>query len=55
MNIFPTVKFRKNETIFWTNSLYEKETIVAFLLTINSPHKAEMEYHGKLGNTLGRI
>ena len=29
--------------------------MAALPLTINALHKAEMEYHGKFGHTLGRI
>ena len=29
--------------------------MAALPLTVNAPHKAEMEYHGKFGYTLGRM
>ena len=33
----------------------KKELNAALPLTVNAFHKTEMEYHGKLGHTLGRI
>ena len=33
----------------------KKELMDAIPLTINALHKAEIEYHGKFGHTLGRI
>ena len=40
---------------FWTYSTYEKEIMAAISLTGNALYKAKMEYHGKVGYTLGRI
>ena len=31
------------------------ELMAAIPLTVNALHKAEIEYHGKFGHTLGRI
>ena len=52
---FPTGNFRKVDTPFWTNSSYKKELLTALILTGHALQKAEMEYHGKFGHTLGRI
>ena len=52
---FPTGKFRNVDTPFRTDSSYEKELLAALPLTEHALHKAEMEYHGKFGHTLGRI
>ena len=51
----PTGKFRNVDTPFWTDSSYEKELLAALTLTGHALQKAEMEYHGKFGHTLGRI
>ena len=51
----PTGKFRKADTNFRTDSIYEKELMNALSLTVYALHKAEMEYHGKFGHTIGRI
>ena len=51
----PTRKFREVDTTFSTEYTHEKELMVALPLTGNSPHKVEMEYHGKIGHALGRI
>ena len=51
----PTGKLRKVDTTFRTDSEYEKELISALPLTGHSLHKAEMEYQGKFGHTLGKI
>ena len=51
----PAGKFRKFDTPFWTDSAYEKELLAALPLTGHVLHKAEMEYHGKFGHTIGRI
>ena len=51
----PAGKFRKVNTPLKTGSTYKKEPMDALPLTGNSLHKAEMEYHGKFGHTLGRI
>ena len=48
-------KSRKVDTHFRTDSTYENKLIDALLLSVNSLHKVEMEYHGKFGHTLGRI
>ena len=52
---FPTGKFRNVDTPFWIDSSYEKELLDALPLKGHALQKAEMEYHGKFGNTLGRI
>ena len=52
---FPTGKFRNVDTPFQTDSSHEKELLAALPLTGNALHKAEMEYHGKFGHTIGRI
>ena len=52
---FPTGKFRNFDTHFWTDSSYEKELLADLQLTGHALQKAEMEYHGKCGHTLGRI
>ena len=52
---FPTGEFRNLHTTFRTDSSYEKELLAALPLTRHALHKAEMEYHGKFGHTLGRI
>ena len=52
---FPTGKFRNFDTPFWTDSSYGKELLAALPLTRHALHRAEMEYHGKFGHTLGRI
>ena len=39
---FPTVKSRKVDTPFSTDSTYENEIMDASLLTVNALHKAEM-------------
>ena len=51
----PTIKFRKFDTTFSTESTYEKELLAALPLTGHDLHKSEMEYHGKFGYTLGKI
>ena len=40
---FPTGKFRKFDTLFWTDSSYEKELLAALQLIGHAPHKAKME------------
>ena len=50
-----TGKFRKVYSYFWTDSKYEKKLMATVALEVNSLQKAGMEYHGKLGQTLGRI
>ena len=52
---FTTGKFRNVDTPFRTDSSYKKELLAALPLTGHILHKAEMEYHGKFGHTLGRI
>ena len=52
---FPTRNFRNIDTTFQTDSSYEKELLAALPLIGNALHKAEMEYHGKFGHTIGRI
>ena len=51
----PTVKFRKFDTPFQTDSAYEKELLAAIPLTGYAINKAETEYHGKFGHNIGRI
>ena len=51
----PTGKFRKVDTPFRKEFTHEKELTAVLALTGNVLHKAEMEYHGKLGHTIGRI
>ena len=51
----PTGNFRKVDTLFRTEYAYEKELMAALPLTGHAPHKAEMEYRGKFGRTLGSI
>ena len=41
---FSTGKFRNVDTMFWTDSSYEKELLAALPLTGHSLHNAEMEY-----------
>ena len=50
---FPTRKFRKVDTTFWTESAYKKEIMDSLPSTGNFLRKAEMEYPGKFGNILG--
>ena len=50
-----TVKYKKVDTNFSSYYTYEKELMDALPLTGNALHKAEMEYNGKLGHTIGRI
>ena len=50
---FPTGKFRKVDPHFRTYSKYKKELMAALPLTGNHLHKAEMEYDGKFGHTIG--
>ena len=52
---FPTGKFRNVDTPFRTDSSYEKELLADLPLTGHALQKAEMEYHGNFGHTLGRI
>ena len=52
---FPTGKFINADTPFRTDSSYGKELLDAIPLTGHALQKAEMEYHGKFGHTLGRI
>ena len=52
---FPNGKFRNVDTPFQTDSSYEKELLAALPLTLHALQKADMEYHGKFGHTLGRI
>ena len=52
---FPTGKCIKFDTPFRPGSKYENLLMAALPLTVNSLHKSEMEYHGKIGHTLGRI
>ena len=52
---FPTVKFRRADKSFRTESAYEKELMAALPLTGHALHTTEMEYHGKFVHTLGRI
>ena len=52
---FPTGKFRNFDTPFRKDSTYEKEIMYELTLTVNSLHKAEMEYHGKFGHAIRRI
>ena len=52
---FPNGNFRKLDTPFRIGFSYEKESLVALPLTGPALHKAEMEYHGNFGHTLGRI
>ena len=52
---FPTGKFRKVDTHFRSDSTYKKEPMDLLPLTGNTLHKAEIEYQGKFGHTLGRI
>ena len=53
--MFSNWNFRRVDTPFRTDSTYEKEIMDALPLTVNTLHKAEMEYHGKFGHNLGRI
>ena len=50
-----TGKFRKSDTPFWTDSAKEKELLAALPLTGRALHKAEMEYRGTFGHTIGSI
>ena len=50
-----TRSFRKIDTLFRTDSTYEKEIMAAHPLTGNDICKAEMEYYGNFGNNLGQI
>ena len=50
-----TGKFRKVDTPFRTDSSYKKELISALPLTGHALHRAEMDFHGEFGHTLGRI
>ena len=43
------------DTPFWEDSTHKKDLMAAVPLTVNSLHKSEMKYHGKFGNTIGRI
>ena len=52
---FPTGNFINVHTHFSTDSTYENELMATLPLTVNALHKAEMEYHGKFGHTLGII
>ena len=52
---FPTGNFRNVDTPFRTDYSHEKELLAALPLTAHFLQKAEMEYHGKFGHTLGRI
>ena len=52
---FPTGKFRNVDTLFRTDSSYEKELLAVLTLTGHALHKVEMEYHGKFVHTLGMI
>ena len=52
---FPTGKFRKVNTTFRTDYTYEKGFMAAVPLIVSALNKAEMEYNGKFGNTIGRI
>ena len=51
----PNWKFRNVDTPFRTDSSYERKLLAALPLTEHAIQKAEMEYHGKFGHTLGRI
>ena len=52
---FPAGKFRKVDTPFRTDYVYENQLMAALPLIGHALHKAKMEYHGKFGYTLGRI
>ena len=52
---FPTGRFINIGIPFRTYSIYETELMSEFPLTGHALHKAEIEYHGKFGHTLGRI
>ena len=51
----PNGTFRKFDTTFRSDSTYEKYLMAAVPLSGNYLYKAEMEYHGKFGHTIGRI
>ena len=53
--LFPTEKFINVDKYFRTDSSYEKEPMASLALTRSALHKAEMEYNGKFGYTIGRI
>ena len=55
MNGSQLESFRNVDTPFRTDSSYEKELLAALTLIGHALHKAEIEYHGKFGHTLGRI
>ena len=48
-------KFKIFDTPFQKYSTYEKRLIDAFALAVNSLQKAEIEYTGKFGHTIGQI
>ena len=52
---FPTEFFRKVDTTFRGKYTYKKYLMAAIPLIGKTFHKAEMEYHGKFGHTIGRI
>ena len=52
---FPTRKCINIDTPFRTDSSYEKGLLAALPLTGHALQKEEMEYHGKFGETFGRI
>ena len=51
----PNWRFGKVGTLFRKDSTYETELMAELQLMGNALHKAQMEYHGKFGYTLGRI
>ena len=52
---FPAGKFRKVDTLFRTESTHENGIMDAVPLIGNDILKAEIEYNGKFGHTIGRI
>ena len=52
---FQNGKLKIFDTHFRIYYTYEKEIMAALILTVNSICKVEMEYHGKIGHTLGHI
>ena len=52
---FPAGKFRKVDKRFRTESTHENDLMAALPLIENDLLKAEMEYNGKFGHTIGQI
>ena len=55
MNGSQLKKLENFDILFRTDYTYEKELIDVLPLKGNSLHKAELEYHGKVWYTIGRI